>query len=98
MNIVCDFCEKGYDSSISNFERYNHHYCCATCKYKGELRFSPDIETFQLELWEKPITELASEYNVSAKTVHKFCEKHKLIKPGKGYWQKKRYPFKPKTY
>ena len=89
MVITCDYCNKEYETSISNYSRYNKHYCSNNCKFNANKQFKPDIEKFKKELWEYPITELAKKYNISVKTIHKFCNINKLTRPGRGYWQKK---------
>lgn len=89
MVIKCDNCNKEFNISPSNLTRYGKHYCSVDCKHEAEQMFNPDIPTFQQELWDKPITELSIQYGVSVKTIHKFCAKHNLVKPGRGYWQKK---------
>ena len=89
MVIKCDNCKKEFNCPPSNLTRYGKHYCSIMCKHEAEQMFAPNILEFQQELWEKPITELAKEHNISVKTIHKFCKKHELLKPGRGYWQKK---------
>jgi len=89
MKISCDQCGVEFTCLPSNFSRYQKHFCSVQCKYKYEKQFAPNMEQFKLELWEKPITELALDYDISVKTIHKFCKNHKLPKPGRGYWQKK---------
>ena len=42
------------------------------------------------KLWEKPITEIAKEYNVSDSAIHKRIKKWNLEKPEPGYWAKKK--------
>ena len=89
MLVNCEYCEKEYNCSLSNLTRYGKHYCSVSCKCLAEQRFNPPILEFQAKLWEKPITELSKEYNISVKTIHKFCTKQNLLRPGRGYWQKK---------
>lgn len=88
MKTKCDYCEAEFNCSPSNLLRYGKHYCSKVCKHKDEQEFNPDIITFQRKLFEKPITELAIEYDTSVKTIHKFCKLNNLVKPGRGVWQK----------
>ena len=39
-------------------------------------------------VWEMPATHIAREYGVSDKAIEKFCKKHLIQKPGRGYWAK----------
>jgi hypothetical protein len=42
----------------------------------------------QQMVWEMPATHIALEYGVSSKAIEKFCKKHQIQKPGRGYWAK----------
>ena len=64
MIINCGYCEKNFNCSPSDFTRYQHHYCSRKCKHEAEQEFNPPILEFQTKLFEKPITELAKEFNV----------------------------------
>jgi len=88
MTTTCDNCGTTFNCSPSNLIRYTKHFCSKECKHIGEQEFCPDILTFQRKLFERPITELADEYKISVKTIHKFCKEHNLVKPGRGTWQK----------
>jgi hypothetical protein len=39
-------------------------------------------------VWVMPTTHIAREYGVSDKAIEKFCKKHQIQKPGRGYWAK----------
>ncbi len=84
----CDYCGTEYSITKSRLNRYTKHYCSADCKYADEKMFNPNIEEFKKDLWKQPITELAEIYGTSVKTIHKFCNKHKLDRPGRGWWQR----------
>jgi len=88
MIIKCDHCNIEFNCSPSNLDRYRNHYCCISCKHIAEQQFCPNILEFQRKLFEKPITELALEYDISVKTIHKFINQNKLIRPARGSWQK----------
>jgi hypothetical protein len=88
MVIKCNECGREIHYYKSNYNRYTKHYCSIECKHKADKQFNPNIERFQEELWEQPITELAIKYNTSVKTIHKYCKRHNLITPGRGIWQR----------
>ncbi len=37
-------------------------------------------------VWEMPTTKIAQIYGVSDKAIEKFCKKHGIEKPPRGYW------------
>lgn len=39
-------------------------------------------------VWEKPRTQLANEFGISDVAITKICKKHKIPRPGPGYWTK----------
>ena len=39
----------------------------------------------QQMVWEMPATHIARKYSVSDKAIEKFCKKHLIQKPGRGY-------------
>ena len=88
MTTSCDNCGTPFNCSPSNLIRYKKHYCSKECKHIGEQEFCPDILTFQRKLFERPITELAEEYKISVKTIHKFINNNNLRRPSRGFWQK----------
>jgi hypothetical protein len=50
----------------------------------------PSVEELKEMLWTIPSTQIAKKYYVSGKAVEKWCKKHNLIKPPRGYWAKKK--------
>lgn len=46
----------------------------------------PTPNDLQLLLWEKPTSKIAIDLGVSDKSIEKFCKKHNLSKPPRGYW------------
>ncbi len=48
----------------------------------------PDALKLRKMVWETPATQLAVLFGVSDATIGKWCKKHKIIKPGPGYWAK----------
>lgn len=41
------------------------------------------------QVWERPMTKVAAEYNISDVALKKICDKHRIPVPGLGYWAKK---------
>ena len=39
-------------------------------------------------VWAKPMTKVAAEFGISDVGLHKICKKHRIPKPGLGYWAK----------
>jgi hypothetical protein len=48
-------------------------------------------------VWEMPATHIARANGVSEKAIEKFCKKHQIQKPGRGYWAKLYIPKRRKT-
>jgi len=40
------------------------------------------------QVWQKPVTKLASEFGLSDRGLGKLCARHKIPIPKRGYWQK----------
>lgn len=41
------------------------------------------------QVWERPMTKVAADYNISDVALKKICNKHRIPVPGRGYWAKK---------
>lgn len=61
-------------------------YCSREC-IPGQIKITPE-EISQL-VWEAPIYQIAERLNVSDAAIHKFCKRHSIKKPPRGYWLKK---------
>lgn len=46
----------------------------------------PSVEVMSKLIFEKPIIQLAQELNVSDSAIIKFCKKHNINRPKKGFW------------
>lgn len=46
----------------------------------------PPIEILKKLIWEKPLTDIAEQFNVGDTAVQKWLSKHKIDKPPHGYW------------
>ncbi len=69
-------------------------YCSPECAQIASRKFHVNplethssLETQQM-VWEMSATHIAREYGVSDKAIEKFCKKHQIQKPGRGYWAK----------
>lgn len=74
---------------------FTHHrsksYCSKECsnKRKKTKIIWPSPEEIHKMIWRKPTRDVAKDLGISDKAIEKFCKKHGLSKPPKGYWQKK---------
>lgn len=48
----------------------------------------PSIEEMEKLVWEKPTSQLSKDLGVSDVAIGKFCKKHNINKPPRGYWAK----------
>ena len=48
------------------------------------------------ELWEKPMTQIAKDYNINVYQLTKVCDKLEIPRPQSGYWSKLRNGYKVK--
>tara|TARA_R110000772_G_scaffold249530_2_gene363852 strand:+ start:34561 stop:35289 length:729 start_codon:yes stop_codon:yes gene_type:complete len=80
--------EKSYCPCCSS-EKYKIRTKCSKCSFEeGRSNWPPKKEEIQKMLWEMPVVDIARELGVSDVTIHTFCKKNLLNKPGRGYWQK----------
>lgn len=49
----------------------------------------PTFEVLQKLVYEKPIEQIAKDFGLSDKAIHKWCERLNIQKPKRGYWLKK---------
>ena len=67
---------------------------CLQCanKVNGKLQQSgrPAEDVLRSLVAETPIVKIAKLYGVSDKTVSKWCDHYGIVKPGRGYWAKKK--------
>lgn len=65
---------------------YNKY--CDSC-YKPTPSKRPPKDILQKMVWEQPSTSIAKKYQVSDKSVEKWCKTYGISKPPRGYWSKK---------
>lgn len=41
------------------------------------------------QVWQRPMTKVAADYEISDVALKKICVKHRIPVPGRGYWAKK---------
>jgi len=61
---------------------------CRKCVGKGTQ--IPTRDVLMGLVWELPTTLVAKKFGVSDKAIQRWCNKHKITKPGPGYWSKLR--------
>jgi len=79
-------CREEYTEVPSHASR--RRYCTPKCAQIASLKFHVSPQEMQQMVWEMPTTHIALAYGVSDKAIEKFCKKHQIQKPGRGYWQK----------
>ena len=79
-------CRQEYTDVPSHASR--RRYCCAECARIASRKFQVDPAEMQQMVWEMPTIHIAVAYGVSDKAIEKFCKKHNIQKPGRGYWAK----------
>jgi hypothetical protein len=83
----CKICGKTFKKKNRNLSK---HYCSKECsstfrKFKIDW---PSAEEIAKLVWEIPTQKLAQQLGVSDVAIAKFCRKHKINKPSRGYWAK----------
>lgn len=53
---------------------------------RNNVENKPNKEELEKLVWEMPTTHIAKIYNVSDKSVEKWCKKYNIEKPKRGYW------------
>lgn len=84
--------KKEYFCSCGNKIVYSSKQCtaCATLKSR---RFEITKEELEKLVWEHPTTTIAKIYNVSDNAIGKRCKLFGIVKPGPGYWAKKKFGY-----
>jgi very-short-patch-repair endonuclease len=73
--------------SCGNSKHRGSAFCL---NYKNNNRFDwPDLDTISKLVWEMPSSLLSKKLGVSDSAIYKFCLKHNISKPPRGYWSKK---------
>jgi hypothetical protein len=62
--------------------------CCVKCYDPGRKIQWPDPDELRQLLTTTPTSKVAKKLGVSDVAVSKFCKKHKIKKPARGYWRK----------
>lgn len=67
-------------------------FCSPECSSTARRIIHPKIEADVLTklIWAMPTTQIAKELGVSDTAIAKFCKKHKISKPPRGYWAGRR--------
>lgn len=83
----CKFCGK-YSLRVGIAE-CRLSYCSPECHGNGSKKIDwPAPEVIKEWLWREPTTKIAAQLGVSDVAISKFCRKHSLEKPPRGYWKK----------
>ena len=86
--MICSLpeCRGEYTEVPSHVSR--RRYCSPECAQIASRKFHVNPLEMQQMVWEMPATHIAQAYGVSDKAIEKFCKKHQIQKPGRGYWAK----------
>lgn len=77
--VRCKVCEKPIE--------YGYKYCSQNCTHLDSVKYNhPSKEVLEKMVWDRPVSEIAKEFNVSDTAISKLCKKYKIEKPGRGYW------------
>jgi hypothetical protein len=83
----CLHCSKKFITISDNFCSHS----CASChRNKGGIHNKVTKEELEKLVWEIPTVKIAQIYGCSDVMITKLCKKWNIIKPGKGYWTKKK--------
>jgi ribosomal protein L40E len=83
------FCKCGAEKGrFATNCRKCHSKLFAKAERKQKIAW-PAPEEMKKILWRKPTTQISKEMGVSDTAISKFCKKHAIIKPSRGYWLKR---------
>lgn len=84
---LCAQC--GKEMSLIGFDEQKKKFCSKQCHDLSRPKIQwPEPEILQKMLWEESTVKIAEKLGVSDVAVAKYCKKHKLTKPNRGYWAK----------
>lgn len=69
---------------------YRNSFCSVACYKEDKTSAIPDKLELERLVWEMPSTKVAKIYNVSDRTIGKWCVKLGIEKPPRGYWTKEK--------
>ena len=82
-----EFCFKNYTTRTNTPEDIKSLRKTSTLNMPSKIEW-PSIEEMSILVFEKPTQQLAKDLGVSDVAIGKFCKKHKIKKPERGYWSK----------
>jgi hypothetical protein len=84
--LACTLPECGQEYTKVPSPVSRHRYCSPVGAQLASRKFQVTPVEMQQMVWELPTTQIALAYGVSDKAIEKFCKKHQIQKPGRGYW------------
>ena len=78
-------CRQEFDAIPSDADRLYHSPECAS---EIQRRFRVNPREMAQMVWQMPTSQIAKVYGVSDVAIAKFCKKHGIEKPPRGYWAK----------
>lgn len=85
VELVCEVCGELFEIILSQADRRRH--CSMECRNVIRRKLDIDLDELRWRVWEKPTTHLAAELGVSDKAIEKYCRRHGIAKPPRGYWR-----------
>jgi 5-methylcytosine-specific restriction endonuclease McrA len=105
LRFLCPNCHSQTDS-FSGKRHKKHYSCscgnkksksanrCQSCDLKDKPKKQnviwPNVEEVARLVWELPTTIIAKNIGVSDVAINKFCKKHQILKPSRGFWSKRK--------
>jgi hypothetical protein len=91
------FCSRNRKTRIDNYCGCGNKIglkskTCVSCRAKISRKTKiawPEPTVLEEWLWREPAQKIAKQLGIGETAVRKFCTKHGIKKPGRGYWQKK---------
>lgn len=82
----CPYCYGMFEPN-----KHDDVYCDIKCFLADKAKNIPTAEELKELVWSVPTARLAKLYDVSDTAIKKWCDKHGVEKPPRGYWQKKAF-------
>ncbi len=82
--VNCIICKK----SFKQLDRKNW-FCSSKCLGIFQKKIPVSDKQLSKLVWEKPMIYLAKDMGVSDRAIEKYCDRHQISRPKRGYWQKR---------
>lgn len=81
-----------YCKQLFNLTHRKQKFCSTKCSsdFRFNIKDKPTEQELRDLIYKYPTTYIAKQYNVSDKSIEKWCKKYKINKPPRGYWTNRR--------